>query len=72
VSVPGGLGRVLMAVGGLIFVLGAFLSLVGRTGLGRLPGDVVVQRGGFTFYFPIVTSILLSLLLTGVFWLLRR
>ncbi len=74
-SVPGGLGglgRVLMAVGGVIFVLGLVLSLLGRTGLGRLPGDIVVQRGGFTFYFPIVTSILLSLLLTGILWLLRR
>ena len=74
-SVPegiGGLGRVLMTVGGVIFVLGFVLSLLGRTGLGRLPGDIVVQRGGFTFCFPIVTSILLSLLLTGILWLLRR
>ena len=74
-SVPGGtggLGRVLMAVGGLIFVVGVVVSLLGRMGLGRLPGDIVVQRGGFTFYFPIVTSILLSLLLTGILWLLRR
>ena len=74
-SVPGGLGglgRVLMAVGGLIFVLGVVVSLLGRTGLGRLPGDIVVQRGGFTLYFPIVTSILLSLLLTAILWLLRR
>jgi len=75
VSVPGGLGgvgRVLMAAGGVLFVLGAVVSLLGRTGLGRLPGDIVVQRGGLTLYFPIVTSILLSLLLTGILWLLRR
>ena len=74
-SVPGGLGgvgRVLMAAGGVLFVLGAVVSLLGRTGLGRLPGDIVVQRGGLTLYFPIVTSILLSLLLTGILWLLRR
>ena len=68
----GGLGRLLMIVGGVMLVLGLVLSLLGRTGLGRLPGDIVVQRGGWTFYFPIVTSILLSLLLTAVFWLLRR
>jgi len=68
----GGVGRVLMVVGGTIFVLGLVLSLFGRAGLGRLPGDIVVQRPGFTFYFPIVTSILLSLLLTGILWLLRR
>jgi hypothetical protein len=75
VSVPdgfGGLGRVLMAVGGLIFVLGLVLSLLGRTGLGRLPGDIVVHRGNWTLYFPIATMILLSLLLTGILWLLRR
>jgi hypothetical protein len=41
-------------------------------GAGRLPGDVVVERGSWTFYFPIVTSILLSLLLSGILWLLRR
>jgi Protein of unknown function (DUF2905) len=70
--VPGGLGRMLMVVGGTIFVLGLVLSLFGRAGLGRLPGDIVVQRAGFTLYFPIVTSILLSLLLTGILWLLRR
>lgn len=68
----GGLGRVLMVAGGVIFVVGLVLSLFGRTGLGRLPGDIVVQRGAWTFYFPIVTSILLSLLLTGILWLLRR
>ncbi len=62
----------LMVVGALIFVVGVAVSLLGRTGLGRLPGDIVVQRPGFTFYFPIVTSILLSLLLTGILWLLRR
>ncbi len=69
---PTALGRMLMIVGAAIFALGAVLSVLGRTGLGRLPGDIVVQRPGFTFYFPIVTSILLSLLLTGILWLLRR
>jgi hypothetical protein len=68
----GGLGRALMAVGGLVFVLGLVLSLLGRTGLGRLPGDIVVHRGNWTLYFPIATMILLSLVLTGILWLLRR
>ena len=40
--------------------------------LGRLPGDIRVERPGFTFYFPLATSILLSLALSLVFWLLRR
>jgi hypothetical protein len=68
----GGLGRMLMLTGALVFVLGAALAFLGRTPLGRLPGDIVVERGNVTFYFPIVTSILLSLLLSGLFWLLRR
>ena len=67
-----GLGRLLMTVGGLLFVVGLALSLIGRTSAGRLPGDIVLERGHFTFYFPVVTSILLSLLLSGVLWLLRR
>ena len=68
----GGLGRMLMMTGGVLFLLGLALNLLGRSGLGRLPGDVVVERGHVTFYFPIITSILLSLLLSGVLWLLRR
>jgi hypothetical protein len=69
---PGGLGRMLMWVGGALLALGAALTLLGRTPIGRLPGDIVVERGHFSFYFPIVTSILLSLILSGVLWLLRR
>jgi hypothetical protein len=68
----GGLGRILMMAGALVFLVGLALTLLGRSGLGRLPGDVVVERGNVTFYFPIVTSILLSLLLSGILWLLRR
>jgi hypothetical protein len=67
-----GLGRTLMVTGALVFVLGLALTFAGRAGLGRLPGDVVIERGNATFYFPIVTSILLSLLLSGLLWLLRR
>jgi hypothetical protein len=67
-----GLGRALMIAGGLLFVTGLLITLAGRAGLGRLPGDIVVQRGSVTFYLPIVTSILLSLLLSGLLWLLRR
>ena len=68
----GGLGRIMMLAGGLLFVLGLALSFLGRTGIGRLPGDIVVERGNFTFYFPIVTSIVLSLIVSGLLWLFRR
>ena len=67
-----GLGRLLMVAGGLLFVIGLAFTVMGRVGLGRLPGDIVVERGNFSFYFPVVTSILLSLILSGVLWLLQR
>ena len=66
-------GRVLMIAGALLFVVGLLLSLAPRVPwLGRLPGDIVYRRGSFTFFFPLVTSILLSLLLTLVLSLFRR
>ena len=67
-----GLGRMLMAVGALLFVIGLAFTFMGRAGLGRLPGDIVIERGNFSFYFPVVTSILVSLILSGLLWLLQR
>ena len=67
------IGRLLLVVGGVIVILGLVLSVAGRVPwLGRLPGDVVYRKGNFTLYFPLATSILLSLLLTGLLWLFRR
>jgi hypothetical protein len=67
------IGRALIVAGILLIVVGAALSLAGRLPwLGRLPGDVVVRRGGFTFYFPLGTCLLLSLALTLLFSLWRR
>jgi hypothetical protein len=67
------LGRMLMLLGGVLFVVGLLLSFAPRVSwLGRLPGDIVYRRGNFTFYFPLLTSILLSLLLTLLLSLFRR
>jgi DUF2905 family protein len=67
------LGRVLMILGAALFVVGLLSSLAPRVPwLGRLPGDIVYRRGNFTFYFPLVTSILLSLLLTLLLSVFRR
>ena len=67
------LGRLLIVAGLVLAGLGVLLSLGGRIpGLGRLPGDIIIERGSFRLYLPLATSILLSLLLTGVLWLLRR
>ncbi len=68
------MGRTLMIIGALLLLAGGVLWLVERylPGLGRLPGDIVIQRGNFTFFFPLMTSILLSLGLTLLLWLLRK
>jgi hypothetical protein len=66
------LGKLLIAVGLLIAVAGVAVLLGGKVGLGRLPGDIVYRKGSFTFYFPLVTSILLSIVLTLVLSFLRR
>jgi hypothetical protein len=66
-------GRLLILAGVVLIFAGVAVSLAERyTSLGRLPGDLVYRRGNFSFYFPVVTSILLSLVLTLVVWLLNR
>ncbi len=70
---PEGLGKLLIVFGLVLVVVGALLVLAGRLPwLGRLPGDILVKRENFTFYFPITTSILISIVLSVIFWLFRR
>jgi hypothetical protein len=64
------MGKLLVIAGGILLVLG--LIVMAGFPLFRLPGDVTVRRGSFTFYFPLATSILLSILLTLVMMFLRR
>ena len=64
------MGRFLIIAGLLIAALGALVHW--GLPIGRLPGDIIVRRGGFTFYFPIVTGIIVSLVLTVLFSLFRR
>ncbi len=76
---PGGglglLGRALLGTGIVIAALGLLLILAEKLPglpLGRLPGDIRIDRGGFHFYFPLATSILVSLVLSLVLWLATR
>ncbi len=70
---PGDMGRLLMTVGIVIAIIGAVFYFGGRfTRLGRLPGDISIRRGNFTFYFPLATSVIISLLLSAILWLVRR
>jgi hypothetical protein len=67
------LGKTLFILGLVLIVAGAILWRTGGLGgVGRLPGDLFVQKGGTSFYFPIVTCILISLVLTLLGWLFRR
>jgi DUF2905 family protein len=66
------IGRLLIVAGAVLLVAGLLLTAFGRLGHGRLPGDFVYRRGSFSFYFPLMTSILLSLALSLVLWLFRR
>jgi hypothetical protein len=66
------LARFLMVAGIILLVTGALLALFGKLGIGRLPGDFVIRRGNFTLYFPLATSILLSIAISLLFWLFRR
>ena len=67
------LGKFLVIAGLMIAAVGALLwSGLGKGWLGRLPGDVHYTRGNFSFYFPIVTCVLLSLLVTLLLWLFRK
>jgi len=68
-----GVGKLLMLFGGILIIVGAALVLAEKTPwLGRLPGDIYVQRPNFTFYFPLTTSILVSVVLSFVLYLLSR
>ena len=67
------LGKVLIGFGVLIAVIGGVLVLAGRVPwIGRLPGDVYIQRGNWSFYFPLATSLIVSVLLTLIFWMVNR
>ena len=67
------LARFLILLGVILVVLGLALLLLPRiTGLGRLPGDIIIKRENFTVYFPLGTCILVSLILSLIFWLRGR
>lgn len=66
------MSRLLIIVGLAIAAVGVLWPLIARSGLGRLPGDVLINRGGFTFYAPVTTCILLSIVVALIFWLLGR
>ncbi len=68
------LGRILVVLGVALVVIGGIVILLGRTGLplGRLPGDILYRGKNTTFYFPLMTSILLSVVLSAILFVISR
>jgi len=67
------IGKMLILIGIVVVVMGGLLMLVGKISwFGKFPGDIVLQRKNFTFYFPLATSILLSVILSFLFWIFGK
>ncbi|MGD8592161.1 MAG: DUF2905 domain-containing protein [Gammaproteobacteria bacterium] len=66
------ISRLLIIIGIILVILGLAWPLIQKLGLGRLPGDIVYEKDNVRFYFPIVTSIVISLILTLIFWLFKK
>jgi hypothetical protein len=66
------MAQILVTIGVVLVLMGLLWPLLQKLGLGRLPGDIVVQKENFRFYFPLASSIIVSLILTVLFWLFRR
>lgn len=66
------MSRFLITLGLVLVVIGALWPLLSKMGLGRLPGDIVIEREGFRLYVPLATSLLVSAVLTVVLWALGR
>jgi len=62
----------LIIIGVVLVAMGVLWPLLAKMGLGSLPGDIKWERKGYTFYFPVTTSILVSLVVTAILWIFRR
>lgn len=66
-------GKLLFIVGLVVALVGILIIFAGKIPwIGRLPGDILIRRDNFTFYFPLTTSVLVSILLMLIFWLLSK
>jgi len=69
----GALGKMLILLGVFIILIGLLLMIGDKIPwVGKLPGDIIIKKEKFSFYFPITTSILISIILTLLFWILRK
>lgn len=69
----GGIGKSLIIIGVVLILIGAIISVSSRIPfIGRLPGDIYIKRDNFTFYFPLATSILISIIISLILYLFRK
>jgi hypothetical protein len=66
------MSRLLITLGLVLLLLGVLWPILKKIGIGHLPGDMLIQQSDFTFYFPITTCIIISVLLSTIFWILHR
>jgi hypothetical protein len=66
------MSRFLIIFGLVLAAIGILWPLIGRIGLGRLPGDIVVERENFRLYIPLATSLIISVLVSALLWFLNR
>jgi len=66
------MSRTLIILGLVLLAAGLAWPFIGKLGLGRLPGDIVVERENFSFYFPLMTSVIISVVLSLIFWFASR
>lgn len=64
--------RWLIIAGVVLIVVGVAWPFLAKLGLGRLPGDIRIEREGFSFYFPLTTGLIISIVLSLILWLLRK
>ena len=68
-----GLGKLLVILGVILVVVGCLIIVFGKVPfIGKLPGDINIQRENFSFYFPVTSSILLSIIISAIFWIFFR
>ncbi len=66
------MSRFLIILGLVLVGAGLLWPFIGKLGLGRLPGDIVIERENFSFYFPLMTSLIISVVLSLILWLVNR
>jgi hypothetical protein len=68
----GSFGKLFISIGLIMIIIGGIFLLGEKFGLGKLPGDIFIQKGNFTFFFPIVSTLIISLILTLILNLFKR